>query len=333
MILHISRRRGLASVAIATALVLSGCTSDGADDASGTAVAPPTENGTTSTIDTTPAAPTAEDIALVDAIEVSGPLGGPPTVEFAMPLHVSHQTLRLVSDGTGPALMDGQRVSLELVAVRGDNQEQLFDTWEEGQPETFILGSDDLAPFSELLEGAHIGARGIVANPVNLNNEIFTVISVFEVTDAVDVIQRATGEAVTVDPGVGLPVVTLAANGEPSIDIPAGYVPPDHLVVQPLIIGDGPEVTLDSFLTVHYTGWMLDGEVFDSSWARNSAAGFPLTGVIDGWIRGLQGQTVGSQVLLIIPPELAYGEDGSGPIPPNSTLIFVVDILEARTTP
>jgi len=71
-----------------------------------------------------------------------------------------------------------------------------------------------------------------------------------------------------------------------------------------------------------------DGSVFDSSWDRPEPAIFGLDQVIQGWSMGLAGQTVGSQVLLVIPADLAYGEMGSEPdIPPDAPLVFVVDIL------
>jgi len=88
-------------------------------------------------------------------------------------------------------------------------------------------------------------------------------------------------------------------------------------------------------ITVHYTGVLWDtGEVFDSSWESGSAASFPIGtgGVIAGWDKGLVGRTVGSQLLLVIPPADGYADAGSGStIPPGATLVFVVDILDART--
>ena len=140
---------------------------------------------------------------------------------------------------------------------------------------------------------------------------------------------RAEGEAVS--PVEGLPVVTLADDGSPSIEVPDGTQEPGELVAQTLIRGAGPEVATGQVVAVQYTGWLWDGTVFDSSWG----GGAPLTtqigvgSVIMGWDEGLVGQTVGSQVLLVIPSDLAYGAEGSGQIPPDATLIFVVDILEA----
>ncbi len=84
-------------------------------------------------------------------------------------------------------------------------------------------------------------------------------------------------------------------------------------------------------VTFHYSGWLWDGTPFDSSWEKGAAFTTSLgTGqVIQGWDQGLVGQPVGSQVLLVIPPALGYGDAEQGSIPANSTLVFVVDILSA----
>ncbi|HHQ14058.1 MAG TPA: FKBP-type peptidyl-prolyl cis-trans isomerase [Chromatiales bacterium] len=92
---------------------------------------------------------------------------------------------------------------------------------------------------------------------------------------------------------------------------------------------DAPKPKATDTVTVHYTGKLVDGTVFDSSVERGTPASFPLNGVIPGWTEGLQLMPVGSKYRLFIPYELAYGEQGRPPtIPPFSTLIFDVELLK-----
>jgi FKBP-type peptidyl-prolyl cis-trans isomerase len=82
---------------------------------------------------------------------------------------------------------------------------------------------------------------------------------------------------------------------------------------------------------VHYHGTLLDGTVFDSSVERGEPISFPLNGVIKGWTEGLQLMKVGDKFKFVIPPELAYGDRSPSPkIPPNSTLVFEVELLEIQ---
>lgn len=93
--------------------------------------------------------------------------------------------------------------------------------------------------------------------------------------------------------------------------------------------GRGPKPTANDTVRVHYTGTLLDGTKFDSSLDRGQPAEFPLSGVIPGWTEGLQLMPVGSKFKFWIPANLAYGEQGTpGPIGPNQTLVFDVELLE-----
>ena len=97
------------------------------------------------------------------------------------------------------------------------------------------------------------------------------------------------------------------------------------------VVGQGDEATAGSLVTVHYTGVLSDGTKFDSSLDRNDPFQFPLGQgyVIQGWDLGVQGMRVGGVRRLVISPELGYGAQGAGNlIPPNSTLIFQVQLLE-----
>ena len=92
--------------------------------------------------------------------------------------------------------------------------------------------------------------------------------------------------------------------------------------------GKGPKPKSTDVVKVHYRGTLLDGTEFDSSYKRGEPVEFPLDQVIKGWTEGLQLMTVGSKYQLFIPAALAYGEPGNRGIPPNSTLIFEVELLE-----
>jgi len=92
--------------------------------------------------------------------------------------------------------------------------------------------------------------------------------------------------------------------------------------------GTGKIPAVDDKVKTHYRGTLINGTEFDSSYKRNKPAEFPVKGVIKGWTEALQLMKEGSKWQLYIPPNLAYGERGRPSIPPNSTLIFEVELLE-----
>lgn len=123
-----------------------------------------------------------------------------------------------------------------------------------------------------------------------------------------------------------LPTISAVAGEVPTISAPEGAAPTE-LTTKDIIIGTGKEVVATSTLTVHYTlmAWST-GTVIESSWSGQPAT-FPLAQVVEGWQKGLPGSKEGGRRLLVLPPSMGYGEMGAGPIGPNETLIFVVDII------
>lgn len=121
-----------------------------------------------------------------------------------------------------------------------------------------------------------------------------------------------------VDYNIGMQNQTPAAAGE--------------LKVQDMKVGTGAEAKPGDKVTVDYTGTLANGTVFDSSKSHGAPFSFTLGAgeVIEGWDKGVAGMKVGGARTLVIPPDLAYGSRQMGPIPPNSTLIFEVELLEVN---
>jgi FKBP-type peptidyl-prolyl cis-trans isomerase len=117
----------------------------------------------------------------------------------------------------------------------------------------------------------------------------------------------------------------LAENGRK----PEVLTTPSGLQYEVMSEGAGPKPQASDTVSVHYEGTLINGEVFDSSYARNEPAEFALEEVIPGWTEGIQLMSVGGAYRFFIPSGLAYGEQGYGNIiPANSTLIFKVELLE-----
>jgi len=104
------------------------------------------------------------------------------------------------------------------------------------------------------------------------------------------------------------------------------------LVAEDIVVGQGKVAVTGSTVSVHYVGTLVSGEKFDSSRDRGEPFEFTLGSgaVIQGWDKGIVGMKVGGKRKLTIPPGLAYGENGIGPIPPNATLVFEVELMDVK---
>jgi FKBP-type peptidyl-prolyl cis-trans isomerase len=116
------------------------------------------------------------------------------------------------------------------------------------------------------------------------------------------------------------------------VDMASMTKTPSGLAYKDLKVGDGAEAKPGQMATVHYTGWLPNGTKFDSSRDRGDPFAFPIGAgqVIKGWDEGVAGMHVGGRRLLVIPADLGYGDKGSDPIPPNSTLVFDVELLGVK---
>jgi len=320
------RRPALLTVAIATSLLLAGCSADPGP------AADPTASPTQDTASPAAAEPTEADIAALAAVVVEGPLGALPTVTFDLPFTTSAPVARMDVEGTGAVLVDGQSMTIQYAAFSGDDSTVLGSTWEDGSTQALTVGDETMvSALNDVLKDQRVGVRILFAIPAVAATDTAEAqapqVIVLEVVSAIDVPDRAEGEAV--EPPDGLPVVTLDEDGAPSIEVPADAEEPTELVAQTLIKGAGPVVESGQTIIVHYSGWLWDGTMFDSSWETLTpfSTQIGVGQLIEGWDQGLVGQTVGSQVLLVVPSDLGYGAEGYNDIPADATLIFVIDIL------
>lgn len=272
------------------------------------------------------------DASVLDLVEVTGDAGN-PEAKTSAPVYSDETVYTDLEIGDGPAVTsDAQEVQFTATILNGATGQTLLTSGTQVTP----VGewAEFYGGLAKALDCATEGSRILaVMSPDDLSEEAAANLGLGEGDSAIFVIDlekvfRAAADGETqYTGGSGMPSVVLAPDGRPGITVPDAPAP-EELVVETLKKGDGPVVTASDTPRVHYTGVLWeDGEVFDSSWEKGTSAAFSLDGVVPGFAQAIEGQTVGSQVLAIIPPELGYGEQGSGTIPGGATLVFVIDIL------
>lgn len=276
-------------------------------------------------------------------IDVTGEFGKAPTVAFPTPLKTDKTERSVIIPGTGAGLVEGQMVKIDLSVYNGTTGKTIEQSGYDGKNQASLVLSD--ATITGLRDGllcAQEDSRiALAVAPDDAfgpqgGQESLGVAPDDTLVFVVDIVKAYLPRANGVQqPEIsGLPSVVLGSKGEPGITIPAGPAP-TTLEIGVLKKGDGEKVKEGDTVTVQYTGVLWDTKkVFDSSWAKGSPAQFVAAdgsttqgGVIPGFAKALIGQTVGSQVIAVIPPDQGYGDKESGSIPANSTLVFVVDIL------
>lgn len=248
-----------------------------------------------------------------EAIEVTGDFGVRPTVTFDAPLSIKERSVTVVIDGEGPALAPGAPILIDWLAIDGTTGAELETTWQTA-PDVFAFTAESLG--DELY--AAVAASG-TNDRVLLIEPVSSASGVPGSRVVVADVRAARAQGTPVPPAAGLPVVTLADDGAPIVTFP-GTAPPAERVEQLLIKGAGAQVEADSTLIVQYSvvQWS-DGAVRVTTWGAGSLPQtLELETAIPGLSQGLLDHTVGSQVLLVVPPAEATGDD---------TLVFVIDIL------
>jgi hypothetical protein len=287
--------------------------------------------------------PAVSDSDVMDLVDVTGDADSEPEVDVYTPLQTSSLAFADVETGEGTAITTPEQlVVIDVALFSGKTGEPLVATPYDGDLSRVYPVSQwtqNFPGFEEALDCATEGSRVAIAlAPEDIEAQSAASLGLAENDSAVAVVDvrkvylAAADGADQFNSGTGMPAVVRAPGGRPGLIMPEGE-PPAELTIQTLKKGDGPEVTGEQPVRVHYTGvaWGED-ESFDSSWDSQPAS-MTLDGVVPGFAQALEGQTVGSQVLVVIPPELGYGDQEQGSIPANSTLVFVIDILGLDEAP
>ncbi|GAA3831772.1 FKBP-type peptidyl-prolyl cis-trans isomerase [Brevibacterium ammoniilyticum] len=273
----------------------------------------------------------------LDDITVEGKTGEKPSVSFAAPLVVEKTESKVLSEGDGKAVADGEQVTAQMTLVSGTTGKVVESSYDSKAAAGFPMDKTQISEdLYSALNGVKVGSRVLMTlnGSPQQGQPSQTLVYVIDIEKTEKPLTRADGQK-TDQSGKPL-TVTWEDSGEPKISQPQGKAP-TKLETYTTIEGKGPEVKEGQSVAVKYSGWLWDdaSQPFDSNWAAGGQP-FPVSpvgqaNVIDGWNEGLVGQKVGSQVVLIVPPDKGYGEAGSPPkIPANATLVFVVDILSAQ---
>lgn len=291
------------------------------------------------------------DDKISELVTVEGEFLEEPKISFSVPLHVPSLERRLITTGDGQKVQknDSLRVAVMLVSGKktdANGTPEILGTpagfYPNGSSTTFQrIQVDDkrfIPGLIRAVECVPLGSRVLLAGPTeevfgsqNFSNYDLTkndtVVLLVDVAEKVD--NRAIGERQPAPKG--FPLVEVNDIGEPMITIPE-HDPPTETQIAVLIEGEGDTVYPETDVTLQYKGvlWRT-GKPFDSTWARGAApVTFSTSQVVEGFRKAIQGQKVGSQVLVIIPPEDGYGEKGSGEITATDTMVFVIDILDVK---
>ena len=315
---------------LGVALVLTGCTSSETESP---------ESTDTDTAASSPAGECTEPGSLSDGVNVTGDFGAPLEISIDAPLSptVSERTVATAGTGTETA-KEGSIVEVAITLYNAETDEVVQPTQYNTDGVSLVVPINDTDFLPALVRSANCSVEGdriVTVSPaedafadqgttgVAAGEPIIVVMDVISVIE--DVPTRADGADQPVEEG--LPTVALADDGAPTITVPATDAPTD-LKISTLKKGDGAVVGEGATVAVAYTGVLwATSEKFDSSWGRVDYSVFATGAVIPGFTQALVGQTVGSQVIAVVPPEFGYGEAGTQGISGTDTLVFVIDIL------
>jgi peptidylprolyl isomerase len=273
-----------------------------------------------------------------DSVKVSGDVGSAATIAFNGQVTDQSTSTKVLTEGTGPVVENGDDVVLQTVIADGYTQKTVADSYHDQAPQVVPLSDSVPSIFRSALEGKKVGTRvaiyapadkifGAQGNPtLQIGNKDAVVLVLDIVGKPLDGPDGASHRAPSWAPAV------VEKKGVVSgLDFSGTPKPDGKLHVTTLRSGTGDTVKSGQTIIVDYLGAVYRGKKpFDENFSSDPVSFQIGTGkVIPGWDKALVGQKVGSRVLVEIPPKEGYGNKAQSGIPANSTLYFVVDILGA----
>jgi FKBP-type peptidyl-prolyl cis-trans isomerase len=288
----------------------------------------------------------AKSGSVSDSITVTGKYGKTPTVKVKSPIATVKTTQRtVITAGKGALASKNKKVSVDFAIYNGTTGKQLTSTGFDGKTVPFTMDTTQYLPgLVKTLECSRAGTRVVGVIPpadafkstgstdlgVGAKDEMVFVADVVSVSPPSPAPLK-TAKGTVEAPKAGFPTVVFDSKGLPTVTIPA-TTQPSAFEEETLIKGTGAKVTASDTAIVNYqlSIWRTRAVVAgNDTWAAGQTASFPLSGVVPGFSQALVGQTVGSRVLVVIPPALGYGASGSSDagILGTDDIVFLVDIL------
>jgi peptidylprolyl isomerase len=289
-------------------------------------------------------APASSSAGVNSSVTATGLFGKAPSVTIPKAKAGTKLAVKTLIQGTGTTLTKADALAANFVLYfwSGTSSSLKASTYTSNPT---VIGGTMLPGLESALIGQKVGSRVLAVIPpadgygttgdssLGITGTT-TLVFVIDVLKSYADTQSAAGTQES-NGGGTLPTVTAKAGTAPTLTFPKSS-PPSTLVSKTLIKGNGPKVVKGEFVIAQYTGYIWrTKKVFGSSWSSGSPFGFVIGAspeqVIPGWDKALAGQTVGSRVMLSIPPADGYGKSGQSQagITGTDTLVFVVDIIDA----
>jgi peptidylprolyl isomerase len=284
----------------------------------------------------TPEVPAPTPSANMAGVSATGGFGEEPELTVPDPWGITSTQYKVLVQGKGPVVSDAGLVQVNYLGKNGRTGVVFDESYTKGAPVTLSL-SQIIPGWVKALVGQRVGSRILVAIPgadgydASGGRESAGILLGDTLVFVIDVVQAEvtvpTGTAVTVT-NPDLPKVEGELD-KPTLSFPGGN-PPTDLVVQPLIKGEGAALVAEDYIEVNYVEYVWASRSLVRQTYGYSPLMDDLASTIPGWKEALVGQTVGSRILLIVPPAKAYPEGNPDlGVPVGSTMVYVIDIMFA----